>query len=171
MNRTKKIVSLMLAVIMCFGVFTLTGCNNNNTNKNLTPEERFAAVVDNYVKMAEENDFSKLLTQLPNGGSVAATITGTEEATSVAGKVDFKLYLNKNQYSATIDADIDGTKINLSAGTDGKKVILATDLLDQAYGVDFATFAEKFPTSLFGTKGSNLLGLTEEDEAELLKTV
>ncbi len=174
MNRTKKVISLMLAVVMCLGVFALTGCSNNE-NKNLTPEERFKAVVDNYNKKIEENDLTKLLTQLPNGGSLAVTIESQEpemdipmNTVSQGGTLNLKVYLNKNQTSAQIDFESGETKLNLSAGIDGTKVILATDLLDTAYGVDLSQVKDKFPTSIFGTKGSNLLGLTEEDEKELL---
>ena len=51
------------------------------------------------------------------------------------------------------------------------KVVLKTDGLGKAIGIDLGAFKDNFPGSIFGTKGDNLLNINAETESKVIEVV
>ncbi len=161
MKSTKKVLSLLLAVVMMVGM--LAGCNAKKD-----PAELFVNALNMYHDAVEENALVKLMNQAAEGGSVAVKMESGEGEDKTV--IDMTTYLNAagNAASLVLNIEAEGQKIDAQMTLNQKKVTLGTSLLKDAYGIDLEKAKENFPTSLFGTKGANMLELDEESEAELL---
>ncbi|MBQ8806268.1 MAG: hypothetical protein IJZ68_07285 [Bacteroidaceae bacterium] len=161
MKSTKKVLSLLLAVVMMVGM--LAGCNAKKD-----PAELFVNALNMYHDAVEENALVKLMNQAAEGGSVAVKMESGEGEDKTV--VNMTTYLNAagNAASLVLNIEAEGQKIDAQMTLNQKKVTLGTSLLKDAYGIDLEKAKENFPTSLFGTKGANMLELDEESEAELL---
>ena len=85
MKSTKKVLSLLLAVVMMVGM--LAGCNAKKD-----PAELFVNALNMYHDAVEENALVKLMNQAAEGGSVAVKMESGEGEDKTV--VDMTTYLN-----------------------------------------------------------------------------
>lgn len=169
MKTNKKIIAMVLAVIMVIGIASLSGCKA----KQKEPQELFMNALQMYNDAIEKNEVMKLMSDASKQGSVSvnAQIQPDSELGDIG--IDLTTYMDQADNASSI-------VLNLKTGEDtynaqlllsDKKIVLASNLIKNAYGVDLESAVKNFPTSIFGTKGDNILNLTEEDEAEVLKVL
>jgi hypothetical protein len=163
MKSTKKVLSLLLVAVMVVGM--LAGCSG----KEKDPKELFVNALNKYHDAVEDNAVVKLLKDAATGGSVQAIVTEGEGET--AQTMDVTAYLNETGDAASmvLNTAMNGKDINVQLLLDKNKVVVGSPIFTKQIGLDFTKAKENFPTSLFGTKGLNLLDLDEESEKELLK--
>jgi hypothetical protein len=169
MKTSKKILAVLLAVVMVIGVLSLSGCKA----KQKEPQELFMNALQMYEDAIEKNEVVKLLTDACTAGSVSVNMKSYEDA--VVGDINFDMtaYMDQagNASSVVIKMTANESTYDAQLLLSDKKVVLASSLIKDAYGVDLESAVKNFPTSIFGTKGDNILDLTEEDEAEVLKVL
>ena len=161
MKSTKKVMSLLLAVVMMVGM--LAGCNAKKD-----PAELFVNAFNMYHDAIENNAIVKLFNQATTGGSVAVKMESGEGEDKTVMALTTYLNAAGNTSSFILNIEADGQKLDAQMTLNQQKVTMGTSMLKDAYGIDLEKAKENFPTSLFGTKGANILELDEEDEAELL---
>lgn len=163
MKSTKKVVSLLLAVIMVVGM--LAGCSG----KEKDPKELFVNAFDKYHNAVEENKVVKLLQESLAGGSVGVKMESGEGEDKQL--VDATVYLNEAGKAGglALNMDMEGYQFDVQLALDQKNVILGSSVFKEKYGIDLEKVKENLPKSLFGSQGENLFQLDEESEKELFE--
>lgn len=163
MKSTKKILALLLAAVMVVGM--LAGCNS----KEKDPKELFVNAFEKYHTAVKDNKVVKLLENSLAGGALNMKMESGEGDTKES--MDLTMYMDKSGKAGSVamNTNIEGKQVELKLLLNNKKVVLGSNALEKSYGVDLEKFKENLPNSLFGTKGENILDLTEESEQELFK--
>ncbi len=164
MKNMKKIISLLLVIVMAVGVLALTGCSGKKD-----PAELFINAFNTYNDAIKKHDLYKIATEALKGGSLTVGLETTAEDEEL--KVNGTLYFDETGKAISLKADAAMGENQFDAAflLNNEKLVIGSSLLGNAYGIDISKAKENFPTSLFGTKGLNMMGLTEEDEQEILK--
>lgn len=175
----KKILSIMLALILCVSMVALVGCQPPEPK---TAEGLLRTALGHYEKIIKDNKALSIINQSMDGGSIGLNIKTPEvendsAITTVGGtestNINLTMYPDKtnNKFSLAFGVQQGELDINAQLGINGTQLVIGSSMLDEAYGIDLKNMKEKFPTSIFGTQGLNLLELTEEDETELLNAI
>lgn len=176
----KKILSIMLALVLCVSMVALVGCQPKPEPK--TAEGLLRTALGHYEKILQDNKALSIINQSMDGGSIGLNVKTPEVEndsgiTTVGGteatNINLTMYPDKtnNKFSLVFGVQQGELDMNAQLGVNGTQLVIGSSMLDEAYGIDLKTMKEKFPTSIFGTQGLNLLELTEEDEAELLNAI
>lgn len=176
----KKILSIMLALVLCVSMVALVGCQPKPEPK--TAEGLLRTALGHYEKILQDNKALSIINQSMNGGSIGLNVKTPEVEnnsgiTTVGGteatNINLTMYPDKtnNKFSLVFGVQQGELDMNAQLGVNGTQLVIGSSILDEAYGIDLKTMKEKFPTSIFGTQGLNLLELTEEDETELLNAI
>lgn len=167
MKTSKKILAMLLAIVMVMGMLSLSGCKA----KQKEPQELFMNALQMYKDAIEKNEVVKLMNKASTNGSVS--VGAQIYPTSALGDIDMNLttYMDQanNATSMVVNLKVGEKTYDAQLLLSDKKFILASTLLENAYGIDLNSAVKNFPTSIFGTKGDNIFNLTEEDEKEALK--
>ncbi len=94
------------------------------------------------------------------------TVKAAESKTALLGSDD---NLRNGLFTVNLAIGAEGEGINVKLLFKDKKVAIDSDLFGKVLGVDLEKFVRNFPTSAFGTKGGNLMGITEDDQNKLLE--
>lgn len=202
--KTKSILALLLAMIMCVSMFALTSCGGDEDKdktskddvsassessdaessedvKELTPAEKLMTALSAPGIDAGSDELLGIFDKVSSGFAVDMNLTvestGSPEDMGVVApenlKFDLSTYFTKDGTfeSAVVDVVMDEQKYNVELLINDTTIVLGGQLLGDKYGIDLEEIKDKFSTSIFGTKGQNIFGITEGEENELVSTI
>lgn len=167
MKIVSKILSILLVVTMLLGV--LVGCKSESKpEKPKEPSEIFVDAITASCNELKKEPVIAFLQKATGDNSLNVAIEAGEDT-----KIDLTTYFNEKSNAASIVAKLNavGQEIDLQMLLSEKKIMMGTSLLKDVYGIDLEKAKENFATSIFGTKGENILDITQDEENELIKAL
>lgn len=166
MKIVSKILSILLVVTMLLGV--LVGCKPEpkpQPEKPKEPSEIFVDAITASCNELKKEPVIAFLQKATGDNSLNVAIEAGEDT-----KIDLTTYFNEKSNAASIVAKLNavGQEIDLQMLLSEKKIMMGTSLLKDVYGIDLEKAKENFATSIFGTKGENILDITQDEENELI---
>ena len=100
--------------------------------------------------------------------AVSAEIIVSGDGAELTGKLAYSEEENALSMGASMAVDGENTA-DLTAYFNAKTLVLASTLLDKAYGVEYAKLAENLPKSVFAPNSGSQFALDQEDYDQLLE--